>query len=147
MTQRLGKGDSRYNEGSIFHDNYHATILKFEPHKSSWVQVGNMSHAMAAHSAISGRSTWRMTRSSLLSNKHFAKLVCLSRQKIKMYCVTLLAIINSINFNTISNLGGKLIVNIVNIQHMDIIDIRHHYTNGVYFVWSIGACVCCPPCY
>ena len=27
------------------------TILKFEPHKSSWVQVGNMSHARAAHGA------------------------------------------------------------------------------------------------
>ena len=30
---------------------YYATILKFEPHNSSWVQVGNMSHARAAHGA------------------------------------------------------------------------------------------------
>ena len=30
---------------------YYASILKFEPHKSSWVQVGNMSHARAAHGA------------------------------------------------------------------------------------------------
>ena len=30
---------------------YYASILKFEPHKFSWVQVGNMSHARAAHGA------------------------------------------------------------------------------------------------
>ena len=46
-----------------------------------------------------------------------------------MCIVIVLAMINSIN--TISNLGGKLIVNIVNnIQYMDIIDIRHHYQGG-----------------
>ena len=32
-------------------ETYHATILKFDPHKSSWVQVGNMTHARAAHGA------------------------------------------------------------------------------------------------
>ena len=30
---------------------YYATILKLEPHKFSWVQVGNMSHARTAHGA------------------------------------------------------------------------------------------------
>ena len=32
-------------------ETYHATILKFEPRESSWVQVGNMTHARAAHGA------------------------------------------------------------------------------------------------
>ena len=32
-------------------ETYHATILKFDPRKSSWVQVGNMTHARAAHGA------------------------------------------------------------------------------------------------
>ena len=34
-----------------------ATIPKFEPHKFSWAQVGNLTHAMAsAHRAMAGQS-------------------------------------------------------------------------------------------
>ena len=33
------------------------TIPKFEPHKFSWAQVGNLTHAMAsAHRAMAGQS-------------------------------------------------------------------------------------------